>query len=320
MMPEDGDLACVILTYGSEPSYGSLVDQLHHQGILNNQITVIHNPIVKSTETIEVLDGVEVVHNPANLGYAAAMNVGLQRYLAGSSSAVLLMSHDVQLGENTIARILHALDNNRHVGVFGLELRRASGEIWSLGGICGRGGGVSHLRSVSQLTRTGAAEGAGIAECDWVDGASWVFRREVLLNVGLLEEDYFMYYEEPLICLRARRAGWGVATIIGARAEQAPGGTKRPAAYAFLMSRNRLGYAREFGGLNELLYGLAALSRNAAKEYMKAHMWRRSTTERMVHRAHCIGICRGVVAMFRGEWGAPPLDLPGPTDIIGTQP
>jgi GT2 family glycosyltransferase len=44
--------------------------------------------------------------------------------------------------------------------------------------------------------------------CDWVSGASLLVRRAVFQAVGLLDENYFMYFEEVDFCLRARRAGW----------------------------------------------------------------------------------------------------------------
>lgn len=43
---------------------------------------------------------------------------------------------------------------------------------------------------------------------DWVAGASMMVRREVFDAVGLMDEGYFMYYEEVDFCLRAHRAGW----------------------------------------------------------------------------------------------------------------
>jgi len=45
-------------------------------------------------------------------------------------------------------------------------------------------------------------------QTDWVGGASIMIRREVFEQVGLLDEGYFLYYEEVDLCLRARRAGW----------------------------------------------------------------------------------------------------------------
>jgi N-acetylglucosaminyl-diphospho-decaprenol L-rhamnosyltransferase len=43
---------------------------------------------------------------------------------------------------------------------------------------------------------------------DWVGGAAFMIRKEVIDAIGLLDEGYFVYYEETDYCLRARRAGW----------------------------------------------------------------------------------------------------------------
>ncbi|HEY7774349.1 MAG TPA: glycosyltransferase family 2 protein [Marinagarivorans sp.] len=43
---------------------------------------------------------------------------------------------------------------------------------------------------------------------DWVSGASMIVRREVFDDVGLMDENYFLYYEETDFCLNASRAGW----------------------------------------------------------------------------------------------------------------
>jgi N-acetylglucosaminyl-diphospho-decaprenol L-rhamnosyltransferase len=43
---------------------------------------------------------------------------------------------------------------------------------------------------------------------DWVAGASMLVRRELFETVGLLDESFFLYFEETDLCLRARRVGW----------------------------------------------------------------------------------------------------------------
>jgi N-acetylglucosaminyl-diphospho-decaprenol L-rhamnosyltransferase len=43
---------------------------------------------------------------------------------------------------------------------------------------------------------------------DWVSGASMIVRREVFEAIGLLDEAYFMYYEETDFCLQANKCGW----------------------------------------------------------------------------------------------------------------
>jgi len=43
---------------------------------------------------------------------------------------------------------------------------------------------------------------------DWVAGASMLIRSQVFEDIGMLDETFFLYYEETDFCLRARRAGW----------------------------------------------------------------------------------------------------------------
>jgi N-acetylglucosaminyl-diphospho-decaprenol L-rhamnosyltransferase len=47
-----------------------------------------------------------------------------------------------------------------------------------------------------------------ICQADWVSGACFMVRREVFESVGLLDEQYFMYFEEVDFCLQAQKAGW----------------------------------------------------------------------------------------------------------------
>jgi GT2 family glycosyltransferase len=57
-----------------------------------------------------------------------------------------------------------------------------------------------------KLTRMGIPEGP--TEVGWVAGALMMVRREVFDSIGLMDEGYFLYYEETDFALRARKAGW----------------------------------------------------------------------------------------------------------------
>jgi N-acetylglucosaminyl-diphospho-decaprenol L-rhamnosyltransferase len=47
-------------------------------------------------------------------------------------------------------------------------------------------------------------------EPDWISFACALIRREVVQQVGYLDEGYYLYYDDPDYCRRARRAGWGI--------------------------------------------------------------------------------------------------------------
>ena len=52
------------------------------------------------------------------------------------------------------------------------------------------------------------ALGKSAMKVDWVSGACMLIRREVLKDIGLMDEDYFLYFEETDFCLQANRQGW----------------------------------------------------------------------------------------------------------------
>jgi N-acetylglucosaminyl-diphospho-decaprenol L-rhamnosyltransferase len=52
---------------------------------------------------------------------------------------------------------------------------------------------------------------------DWVNGASLMVRREVFADVGLMDEGFFLYFEETDFCRRVRRAGWPVWHVPASR-------------------------------------------------------------------------------------------------------
>lgn len=61
------------------------------------------------------------------------------------------------------------------------------------------------------------AAAAGAERCGWVSGAALCVRGGVLGRVGMMDEGFFLYFEEVDLCRRAVEAGWEVWTAPGAR-------------------------------------------------------------------------------------------------------
>ena len=70
----------------------------------------------------------------------------------------------------------------------------------------------ARLGALNRLLRryavTPAAQNDRVHQCDWVSGASMMIRRRVLADIGGMDEDFFLYFEEVDFCRRARLAGW----------------------------------------------------------------------------------------------------------------
>jgi glycosyltransferase involved in cell wall biosynthesis len=140
-------------------------------------------------------------------------------------------------------------------------------------------------------------------------------RSEALRVVGLLDERFFMYFEETELCLRAAKAGWRIGVVLDANAEQIPGAGKRPGAYQYLLTRNGLAYALDAGGAWGLAGALARRVREGIDLIGVRHNPWLSPTVHSRARLEFVATCRGVVDYVLGRWGPPPAGLPGLGDI-----
>ncbi|MGE5756908.1 MAG: glycosyltransferase family 2 protein [Planctomycetaceae bacterium] len=205
-----------------------------------------------------------------NGGFAAGNNAAIRPALRGTAPPrfVLLLNPDTIVRPGALGALVEFMESRPEVGIAGPRLEEADGtpqrsafrfhSIWSE-----LEGGLRLGLATRLLARWVAAppvpEGPGPA--DWVSGACLLVRREVFEAIGLLDEGYFMYYEEVDFCRRARRAGWpcwyvpqarvvhlvGQSTGIGRR-------TRRPA-YWF-RSRRRY-FLVHHGPVSTLLADLA---------------------------------------------------------------
>jgi GT2 family glycosyltransferase len=101
-----------------------------------------------------------------------------------------------------------------------------------------------------------------IVTVDWLAGASMMIRRELLEDVGLFDEDYFLYFEETDLCYRANKAGWPTVYVRNSSVSHIGGAStgmenwKRVPTY--WMDSRRLFFSKNYGIIN---YCIATLVR-----------------------------------------------------------
>ena len=152
-----------------------------------------------------------------NGGYAAGNNAGIRELLNGPHSPryIHLLNPDTYIREGAIEKLHAFMESHLAVGIAGSRLEDPDGtpqrsafrfpSIWSELDQGLRLGIVSKLLS-KKLAAPPVRDDAH--ETEWVAGASMMIRGEVFDKIGMLDERYFLYYEEVDFCLAARRAGW----------------------------------------------------------------------------------------------------------------
>ena len=162
---------------------------------------------------------VNVMENPANTGFSQANNLVVSKC---RSDLILLLNPDTLIIDDAIERMVKFMEANPKVGIAGCKVLNRDGTLQLS---CRRSiptppvafyrlTGLSRLfpnhPKIASYNMTYESP-ERTHEVDAVSGAFMMIRREVVEQVGLLDERFFMYGEELDWCLRAKRAGWSVA-------------------------------------------------------------------------------------------------------------
>ena len=193
-----------------------------------------------------------MVQTGANLGFAGGNNVGIRYALARGFSHVWLLNNDTVVNEYSLTALLQRMLTDPSIGMCGSTLIyfHHPEQIQALGGSSfdPRTGIGQHLGlgcPTSQLPEPSVIE----ARMDYVVGASMMVSREFLLQVGLMCEDYFLYFEEMDWAMRATgrfRLGWAPDSLVWHKEGGSIGSDHRlrPSATSLrYIYRNRLRFA-----------------------------------------------------------------------------
>lgn len=163
---------------------------------------------------------VEVIVSPVNGGFAAGNNLGIR---AGEADFYVLLNSDTLVEPGALSALLAAMKERPKLGLAGPLILDENGAP-----------AVSRFRKRTPFSEFVEATGLDFfysrfrehvvpifedeADApDWISFACVMIRRQVIDDVGLLDENYFMYFEDSAYCLKAAEKGWRGARIDEAR-------------------------------------------------------------------------------------------------------
>lgn len=152
-----------------------------------------------------------------NGGFAFGNNAPIRAALESANPPryVLLLNPDTIVRPGAIGTLVEFMDSHPNVGIAGSRLENPDGtpqrSAFRFHTVLSELEDGLRLGIVSKLLEKSVVAPPvpeASIQTDWVSGASIIVRREVFEQVGLLDEEYFMYYEETDFCWRAKKAGW----------------------------------------------------------------------------------------------------------------
>ncbi len=183
----------------------------------NHQIIVLDNTSTDgSVEAIRrQFHDVQLIELAENKGYAGNNNVGVEAALAQGADWVFVLNEDTILHPDCLDQMMKVAQSDARIGVLGPMVYHHNEPkvIQSAGGFINRYWEASHIGE----NEPDHKQFVNPHDVDWISGCAILVKREVIEQVGSLDERFFYYWEETEWCLRARKKKWRIVQVPQAR-------------------------------------------------------------------------------------------------------
>jgi len=289
VLPKPPSVWVVVLNWNGLSDTLACVESLRELHYAERRVIVVDNGStdgsVDALRTASSRLGIEIIETGKNLGYAGGNNLGIRHALDHGADFVLILNNDTTVDPMLLDELVGAAERDPATGCFGpwIFYMQDPDRIWfsrsewepAASAFTARGKGRLASELQNETTST-----------EYVCGAALFFRAAVARQIGLLDERFFLVYEDADWCFRARRAGLGCVMVPTARVWHKIGtsfGSEASPLRGYFSSRNKMLWAEKNVSRREWwamlcaalrrLYPGFAVDKRAAGSFPKALLW-----------------------------------------------
>ncbi len=227
-----------------------------------------------------------IIRSEENLGFTGGNNLGIRHALENGAEYVMLLNNDTYIDSRVVSELVLVLESKESVGITAPKIYFAPGfeyhkeryskdergkVFWYSGGIMDWENVIGHHRGVNEVDQ---GQYNTISETDFASGCCMMIKRSVLKKTGLLDDRYFLYYEESDLCERVKRAGYKILyvpkAVVWHKNAQSAGGSGS-ALQDYYITRNRLLFGMTYAPARTKF----ALLREGVRLFFSGRAWQK---------------------------------------------
>lgn len=275
-------VAIVLLNWNNSDDTLACVESLRKLNYREAQTIIVDNHSrgsdygrLKSNCAAEIL-----LRQKRNRGFAGGCNAGIRYALRHGFEYIWLLNNDTVVDAESLTELVRAVECDPRIGAVGgiMYYWNDPERIHIAGGVIdpetGRGG-------VLGLDELDTGQFNGLTDVDYVCGGTLLVTREAITDVGLMDERFFMYYEDTDWGVRMRSHGWRVVSTSGARVwhkVRASAGKKQP---YFIQHGYLMFLYKNFPG--RLPHALRLYARHYLRPHLERRQWRLACADANVY-------------------------------------
>jgi len=210
-------VAVIVPNFNGSRYLGECIPSLLDQSYANYSVTVVDN--ASGDDSVEVMrrdfPEVELLTNSDNTGFAGGCNTGLRHALASDAEYFVLVNSDTRADHAWLAELVRVAESDPRIGVCQSMIYLADRPD-----MVNSAGNEAHYLAFGycgHYLEEDRGQFAQAVDVPFASGTSLLVKRAVTDEIGLMDEDLFLYQEDLDLSWRARLAGWRIVLAPGSK-------------------------------------------------------------------------------------------------------
>lgn len=252
-------LVCAILiNYNGYSDTRDCIDSLKKCNYPNIKIIIVDNASLHGAvqyDEIITRDCCEIIYLKENIGFAGGNNVGFKCAQKYAPDYYLVLNNDTVVTPGFLQPLINCFEIDSRVGIAtGKILYYSDNDIlWYGGCYYDKKLGEYKIRGIGEKDSDLYNQKCKV---EFATGCLWLISSKVLQQVGKMDEDYFLYYEDADYCERIRNEGYSIyylpESIIFHKESKSTG--KGSDIYQYYNNRNYLMYIKKYRKTRRLYF------------------------------------------------------------------
>lgn len=188
-----------------------------------------------------------LIRNGKNLGFSGGNNIAIEYAIkVQNPEYILLLNNDTVVDGAFLDELVNIAESDKHIGFVGPKIYNYNG----IGDIINFAGGqlimwqgkAVHI-GLNKLDRSQFNTECAV---DYIEGSCLLARRHTIETIGLLDPQYFLYWEETDWCMRARNSGYRLLYAPRAKIWHKGGASSNSTPISYYFSRNRFIFTKKY--------------------------------------------------------------------------
>lgn len=202
----------IILNWNGHKDTVECIESLQRIEYKNYKIVIVDNGSTDNSASVlkTKFPDTSLIVNKKNLGFSGGCNVGIKYALRKKADYILFLNNDTFVDKNFLSNLVETAESKNKVGIISPKIYYADkpNMIFSMGGFKNYKGSYPFIDYETKKIDTGQYE--NIEERDCVTGCCILIDKNIFKEVGMFDDEYFLYVEDMDFSIRVKNAGYKI--------------------------------------------------------------------------------------------------------------